>query len=97
MKATEHPNIRLVTVVPHEGQANRWTESWRERYFRVLELSSEVITLSSHYTSGCYHTRNRYLVDHCDKLLALYNGGGKGGTAYTVQNARQRNKEIVSD
>ncbi len=95
VKAAEHPNIRLVTVVPHEGQANSWTESWRERYFRVLELSSEVITLSSHYTSGCYHTRNRYLVDHCDKLLALYDGGGKGGTAYTVQYARQKNKEIV--
>ena len=54
-----------------------------------------MVTLSSRYTSGCYHTRNRYLVDRCDKLLALYNGGGKGGTAYTVQYARQRNKGIV--
>ena len=41
----EYPDIRLITVVPHEGQANNWTEAWRERYFRILEYSSDVVTL----------------------------------------------------
>jgi len=95
VKATEHPNIQLITVVPHEGQANSWSEAWRDRYFRVLELSSDVITLAAHYTRDCYHVRNRYLVDNADKLLALYNGSPTGGTAYTAKYARQKNKEIV--
>ena len=95
VKATEYPDIQLITVVPHEGQANSWSEAWRDRYFRVLELSTDVITLSSRYTRDCYHVRNRYLVDNADKLLALYNGGATGGTAYTVQYARQKNKEVV--
>ena len=94
-KAAKYPSIRLVTVVPHEGQANRWTEAWRERYFRSLELSDEVITLSTRYTRDCFHVRNRYLVDHADRLLALYNGGGTGGTAYTVKYAHQKNREII--
>lgn len=94
-KATEYPNIRLITVVPHEGQANAWTEAWRDRYFRILELSTDVIMLSSRYTRDCYHVRNRYLVDNADKLLALYNGGATGGTAYTVKYARQKNREII--
>ena len=95
VKATEYPNIQLITVVPHEGQANSWSESWRERYFRILELSTDVIMLSSRYTRDCYHVRNRYLVDNAEKLLALYNGGATGGTAYTVKYARQKNREII--
>lgn len=95
VKATEYPAIRLISVVPHEGQANGWSEAWRDRYFRILELSSEVITLSLRYTRDCYLARNRYMVDHADALLALYNGISTGGTAYTVRYARQNNKEAV--
>lgn len=95
VKATEYPDIRLISVVPHEGQANSWSEAWRDRYFRVLELSSDVVTLSPRYTRDCYHVRNRYMVDHADTLLALYNGSPTGGTAYTVNYARQKNKEII--
>lgn len=95
VKATEYPNIRLITVVPHEGQANSWSEAWRDRYFRIHELSTEVITLAYKYSRDCYHVRNRYLVDNADKLLALYNGGATGGTAYTVKYARQKNREII--
>ena len=95
VKATEYPDIQLITVVPHEGQANSWTEAWRERYFRIHELSDQVITLASRYSRDCYHVRNRYLVDNADRLLALYNGGATGGTAYTVKYARQKNRDIV--
>ena len=95
VKGLEYPDIQLITAVPHEGQANNWTEAWRERYFRILEYSFDVVTLESHYSSGCYHARNRYLVDHADSVLALYNGSPTGGTAYTVKYAYQRNKEII--
>ena len=95
VKATEYPSLQLITVVPHEEQANNWTEAWRDRYFRILELSTEVITLSARYTRDCYHVRNRYLVNNADRLLALYNDGGTGGAAYTVKYARQKNREII--
>ena len=52
VKGLEYPDIRLITVVPHEGQANHWTEAWRERYFRILEYSSDVITLALHTAAG---------------------------------------------
>ena len=37
LKKTACPHIRLIGVVPHEGQANHWTETWRDRYFDLLE------------------------------------------------------------
>lgn len=95
VKGLAYPNIQLITVVPYKGQADNWTEAWRERYFRILEYSSDVITLAAHYSNGCYHIRNRYLVDHADRVLALYNDSRTGGTAYTVKYARQQNKEII--
>ena len=47
------------------------------------------------YQRGCVHIRNRYLVDNCDLLIAIYNGEDKCGTAYTVNYAKQQGKEIV--
>ncbi len=85
VKATEYPDIQLITVVPYEGQANNWSEAWRERYYRIHELSTEVITLAARYSRDCYHVRNRCLVDNSDRLLALYNGSASGGTHYTQQ------------
>ena len=49
VKATSYPHIRLIGVVPHEGQANHWSETWRDRYFRLLEQADGVVTLSARY------------------------------------------------
>lgn len=95
VKATAYPHIRLIGVVPHEGQANHWSEMWRERYFALLAQADDVATLSAHYFSGCYHARNRYMVDAADALLAVCREGASGGTQYTLGYARQKNCELV--
>ena len=69
VKATSYSNIRLIGVVPHEGQANHWSESWRNRYFALLTQADDVVTLSARYFDGCYQARNRYMVDAADALL----------------------------
>ena len=51
VKATSYPNIRLIGVVPHEGQANHWTETWRDRYFDMLERGHALCTLLSRLLS----------------------------------------------
>ena len=35
------------------------------------------------------------MVDNSDVLIAIFNGDPKGGTAYTVNYARKKGKEIV--
>lgn len=44
VKALTYPHIRLITVVSYKGQADGWSEMWRERYNRILDYSEEVIT-----------------------------------------------------
>jgi uncharacterized phage-like protein YoqJ len=39
--------------------------------------------------------RNRRLVDSAEHLLAVYDGGAHGGTAYTVKYAKQKSRQIT--
>ena len=39
--------------------------------------------------------RNRWMVDHASFVIAVYNGSGKGGTAYTVDYARKTNRAVI--
>lgn len=92
---TDYPDTRLIAVLPHEEQANKWSVEHRERYFNTLSECDDVITLQTHYTSDCMHKRNRYLIDHAKYLIAVYDGNEKGGTAYTVKYAQEQNREIT--
>lgn len=91
----DHPSIKLVGVIPFEEQAARWTEAWRKRYFDLMRNSDEEVLISSYYTKDCFHRRNRYMVDHADVLIAVYDGKPSGGTAYTVDYARRNGKTVV--
>lgn len=39
--------------------------------------------------------RNRFLVDHTDLLLAVYNGEQRGGTAATVRYAQEKKHNTI--
>lgn len=86
------PNIHLISVLPFEGQSDRWDEQWRIRYFSVLD-QSEVIILYQHYTRGCYHERDRYIVDKSRLLIGAY-ANLEGGTKYTVDYAARQGRKI---
>lgn len=90
-----HPHVRLIAVRPCETQAYRWSKAQKKQYSDILSSCDEVITLNTYYTPYCMFERNRYLVDHADYVLAVFDGESKGGTAYTLQYARQRNKKII--
>jgi uncharacterized phage-like protein YoqJ len=91
----QYPNVRLNAVLPCETQASKWSPEQRERYFNTLADCDDVITLNTRYTPDCMLERNRYMVDHAAYLLAVYDGGNKGGTAYTVRYAREKKREII--
>jgi Uncharacterized protein conserved in bacteria len=87
--------IKLVAVVPFEEQAARWNEQDRNKYFNILPKCDDVITLNKQYKAGCYHERNRYMVDNSSKLICYYNGSA-GGTGYTVEYAEKQSIQIVN-
>ncbi len=91
----KNPALKLHCILPCKGQADRWTASARELYYQILDMADDVIYVSEVYHKGCMLERNRYLVDHAAKLLAVYNGERRGGTAMTVRYAQKLGRTIV--
>ena len=91
----KNPALRLHCILPCKRQADRWTASARALYFSILEQADTVTYVSEDYHKDCMLERNRYLVDHAAKLLAVYNGERRGGTAMTVRYARKLGRKII--
>lgn len=87
-------NLSLIAVVPFPQQSNTWPQEWRIRFRNLLEKSDEVVMIADQYDPDIFFERNRYLVDHASRLIAVYNQEKKGGTAYTVRYAKQQGVEL---
>ena len=82
-------------LLPHEGQADKWSDSAQERYHSILSQADSVDYVSRKYYDGRMLDRNHRLVDAADLLLAVYNGERRGGTSATVRYARKTGHKIT--
>ncbi|MFT9116348.1 MAG: SLOG family protein [Sporolactobacillus sp.] len=64
-------DLHLIAVVPYEGQADRWSVEYRERYFNILAECDDVINLQTHYSTDCFKKRNEYLITYSSHLIAV--------------------------
>ena len=93
-KMADNPNIRLHAALPCPEQDIKWIESVKSRYEAILLSASSKTIISPFYTKTCMLTRNRFMVDNSERVIAVWNGSPRGGTAYTVRYAKKENKEI---
>ena len=91
----KNPALKLHCLLPHEGQADRWSDSAQERYHSILERADSVDYVSRQYYDGCMIDRNHRLVESAGLLLAVFNGVRRSGTGATVNYARKMGKEII--
>ena len=91
----KNPALKLHCLLPHEGQADRWSDSAQERYHSILERANSVDYVSRQYYDGCMIDRNHRLVESAGLLLAVFNGVRRSGTGATVNYAREMGKEII--
>ncbi len=85
----------LWAVLPCAGQADGWPAADRRRYRALCRASSRVLLLQEAYSEGCMLRRNRWMLDHADRLLTVYDGGG-GGTGWMVREAARRGLPTVA-
>ena len=90
-----YPWIKLILVLPHKEQAKGWSEEDIKIYSQILQEADKAVYMSEQYQNGCMHKRNRYLVDHSDICLC-YLTKTSGGTAYTVDYAKQKGLQIIN-
>ena len=92
MKTDER--IRLHAVLPCPMQHLKWNEKEKERFEKILDKTTSKTIISPMYTDTCMLARNRFMVDNSNRLIAVWSGYFRGGTAYTVRYAKKEKKEI---
>ena len=90
----KYPWIRLIMVIPFDGQADKWSREQRGRWLEIIEASDRVIRISHSYDKGVFFQRNHYMVENADLLLAAFDGQ-PGGTAGTVAYAKRHGVRVV--
>ena len=91
---SKYPHITLESAIPCETQAIKWSVASRERYYNIAAKCDKETMLQREYTSDCMDKRNRYMVDHADYILAVWNGC-PSGTGNTVRYAHKKGKSII--
>ncbi len=85
----EHnPALHLVAAIPFPDFSDGWTEDWKARYNVLLAEAEYVKVMAPTYSKEAYHARNRWLVDHSSRVIAVYNGE-PSGTRNTILYARK--------
>lgn len=78
------PGVTLECARPCESQAHSWPREEQDRYQSILDRCDFETLIQHRYDRGCMARRNRYMVDHAARLIGVYDGVPKGGTAQTV-------------
>lgn len=86
--------LRLIAAVPFPDFNARWSIDWKYRYEALLEKADLIQFVCSSYSAGAYQRRNKWMVDHSDRVIAVFNGE-KSGTKNTIDYARKCGVQIV--
>lgn len=90
-----HNEIKLILVLPCKNQEKYWTEDNKTAFAEIKNQADKIVYTSEIYSKDCMHKRNRHLVNFSGYCVA-YLSKNIGGTAYTVNYARQNGLEIVN-
>ncbi len=87
--------IPFTAAVPFVGQEKVWPEQARVRWEFLLGRAAKVEVVSKGgYSPDKMQKRNEWMVDHCDVLLAVWDGTS-GGTGNCVHYAEKKKKQII--
>ena len=87
-------NIPFIAAVPFAGQETVWPAASQREYHELCEAASDLIIVSpGGYSAAKMQIRNEWMVDHCDRVLALWDGSS-GGTRNCIGYAKTVNKPI---
>ena len=83
-------NLKLHCILPCKDY-----NSSNKYYSKLKTEADEWIELSDEFYKGCDNVRDQYMVDHCDVLLAIWDGNKSGGVWSTIRKAQKAGKKII--
>ena len=89
-----YPHITVESAIPCPTQADGWTEGERTRWQSLVARCDFETVVQARYAPGCMQRRNRYMVEHSGRIIAVFDGQD-GGTKRTVEYAMRQGLEVV--
>lgn len=93
-------NFRYTAAVPYPGQELVWPNLDTRTIYKSLLQSAERVVYINESTGGnaarALQLRNQWIVDHSDKLVALWDSVESGGTYNCVKYAGFKKVEIIN-
>lgn len=88
----KNPALKLLAVIPYQKRLDSLKN--KTRTYEMLEACADIIVIQKEYQPSVYAHRNRYMVEHSDRVIAVYDGREKGGTVKTIRFAHKMRKEL---
>jgi uncharacterized phage-like protein YoqJ len=89
-------DIPLTAAIPFLGQEKAWPTESQIEYNEILSRATEIVVCSEGgYAAYKMQVRNKWMVDNCDLLLALWNKSA-GGTANCVKYADSVGRDVLN-
>ncbi len=86
--------LHLIAAVPWPGFSARWNAEWKTRYEKLIKQADFVKYTSRTYDPSVFAKRNFWMVDHCTRVIAFYNGSD-GSTKEMVEYAQEQDIDVV--
>jgi len=88
--------IPFTAAIPFQGQEKMWPSGSQTEYRWLLDNADEIMVCSGGgYGAWKMQVRNKWMVDQCDTVFALWNGS-EGGTGNCIKYANLVKKPIIN-
>lgn len=87
---TQYPHITLEAALPY----GKWMHKRSKEDWEILKKCVCIGMHSPKYHSNCFLIRNRFMVNTCDRVIAVYDGREKGGTVSTMRYAHVLERDL---
>jgi uncharacterized phage-like protein YoqJ len=87
-------DIPFIAAIPTRGFESRWPPPTQEQFRYLVSKAESTEYIAQEYTREVTRQRNRWRLEHCDALLAVWDGQQEGGTWMTINMARHAGKAI---
>lgn len=81
-------NLHCILPCKNYNASNAW-------YKMLKEGADEWVELAESFYKGCDDARDQYMVDHSDKLIAIWDGNKSGGVWSTIRKAQKKDIDII--
>ncbi len=93
-QAAVNLKLPLIAAIPFKGQESRWYYKDQQQFQKLLDKAAKVVYVcEGGYAAYKMQARNQWMIDHCDVLLALWNGSA-GGTGNCIKAAASTRPDL---